>query len=183
MTSPSRALGLAALAILAVTALASCAGTASGSPRTKPNRAETIAVIQASGFEGSGGRLEMGAPWVQLWTKRQLPEQIQRCEAVGFLVEQCTASHPLDLRVFAMSSRDRSTLYGYYLTFLDRCLDAHGHAVDSIPSRAAFLRSVGDAEPWSPYDTVFVGSRTEWYALSDACPPVPTALAGVEPGQ
>jgi hypothetical protein len=176
MTSRSRAIALAVVALLAASALASCSARGAG-PRTTPNDAELSAVIRASGFSADG-RLELGAPWVQLWTQAQLPWAIERCLEQGVPVDPCYAAHPIDTRVYAMSEAQRSELYGYYLTFLDRCVLAQGFHVARIPERAAFLSAVNDGRPWSPYDRVTVETRTEWYALSDACPPVPADIDG-----
>lgn len=172
MTSVSSMIGLAAVAVVTTIALVACAAT----PRTTPNDAELTAVIRASGFVDSGGRLELGAPWVQLWTQAQLPGVLSQCVGRGLVVDDCYAAHPVDTRVFAMNEPQRVELYGYYLTFLDRCLASRGYHVDRIPSRAAFLSAVNDGSPWSSYDAVTVGTRAEWYALSDACPPVPSAI-------
>lgn len=176
MTSRSRAIAAAAVVVVVVVgALAGCT-TSGAAPRTTPNAAELSAVIRASGFDGTGGRIELGAPWVQLWTQSQLPGAITACLQQGVLVDPCYAAHPVDTRVYAMSSSQRVELYGYYVTFLDRCLLAQGFHVDRIPERAAFLSAINDGRPWSPYDRVTTATRAEWYALSDACPPVPAAI-------
>jgi len=175
MTSRSRVVAVAAVALLAAAALAACATTGSP-PRTTPNESELSAVIRASGFGGSGGRLELGAPWVQLWTPEQLPAALGRCVGEHLAVDACYAAHPVDTRVYAMSQAQRDQLYGYYLTFLDRCLTAQGYRMDRIPQRDAFLSGINDGKPWSPYDHVTVDTREQWYALSDACPPVPATI-------
>ena len=175
MTPRSRSIVLAVVASLTTAALAACAPTVPG-PRTAPNEAELSAVIRASGFDGTEGRLELGAPWIQLWTPQQLPAVLGRCVARGEPVDACYAAHPVDTRVYAMSEAQRVELYGYYLTFLDRCLTAQGLRVARIPERAPFLSGINDGTPWSPYDSVTVETRSEWYALSDACPPVPAPI-------
>lgn len=180
MTSASRAVRLgvcsrvvvAALAVVATVATAGCAGVGS-STRDAPNGAEEMAVTRASGATSADGRLELGAPWVQLWTKRQQHDVIEECLRTRSSVDACYAAHPVDSRVFWMNARERSELYGYYLTFLDRCLISQGYRVGKVPDRVAFLNTIRDGDPWSPYDGVVVGTRTDWYALSDACPPVP----------
>ena len=175
MTSRSRAITLVVVALLAAPALAACA-TTGASPRTTPNEAELSAVIRASGADGSEGRLQLDAPWVQLWTNNQLSAVIGVCLERGVSVDACYAEHPVDTRVYAISTAQRSELYGYYLTILDRCLTARGFRVGSIPQRAAFLSGINDGTPWSPYDVVAVETRSDWYALSDACPPVPADI-------
>ena len=67
-------------------------------------------------------------------------------------------------------------LYSYELTTLRPCLLAHGYPMRSMPSRVDFEALLRIEKPWSPYDTVMVPSRAAWYALSDACPPLPAAL-------
>ncbi len=175
MTPKSRAVAVAVVAILATSAIAACATTGT-TPRTTPNEAEQSAVIRASGFGGDDGQLQLDAPWVQLWTQAQLPAAIGLCLERGVPVDPCYAAHPVDTRVFAMSEPQRIQLFGYYLTFLDRCVLAQGFRVDRIPQRAAFLSAINDGMPWSPYDRVTVKTRAEWFALSDACPPVPADI-------
>ncbi len=179
MRSGPRAVVLAAVSLLATAALAACAATGAApasAPRSAPNESEQTAVIRASGFDGSGGRLELGAPWVQLWTQQQLPAAIESCLRSGVPVDACYAAHPVDSRVYAMNEAQRVQLYGYYLTSLDRCLTARGFRIGRIPERIAFLSGINDGKPWSPYDSVTVGTRAEWYLLSDACPPVPATI-------
>jgi hypothetical protein len=182
MTPTSRWGALAVVALLATAAFSACA-TDRPVLRATPNEAELSAVIRASGFDGSGGRLELGAPWIQLWTQAQLPAAIGLCLDRGIPVDPCYAAHPVDTRVYAMSAPQRAELYGYYLTFLDRCLVARGFRVGRIPERAAFLTAINDGRPWSPYDGVTVETRGDWYALSDACPPVPADIdEALQPG-
>jgi hypothetical protein len=182
MTSASRMAGIGVLsrivlAALAAVTLAGCASTGIGSSmRDLPNAVELRAVLRASAGQSADQRADLAAPWVQLWTRRQLPSRIEECLRTGSTVSACYAAHPVDSRVFAMSERERFRLYCYYLTSLDRCLSSRGYRIGKIPDRDVFLIEVHDDAPWSPYDGVVVGTRAEWYALSDACPPVPSRI-------
>lgn len=92
------------------------------------------------------------------------------------IVARCAAAVPLDDRVLRLKPRDWDALYSYELTTLRPCLVARGYPVRRIPTRDTFERRLRAQHPWSPYDDVTVPTRFAWYALSDACPPLPAAL-------
>jgi hypothetical protein len=46
-----------------------------------------------------------------------------------------------------------------------------------MPSRARFENLLRASAPWNGYDLVVVKNRAAWYALSDACPALPAAIA------
>jgi hypothetical protein len=94
------------------------------------------------------------------------------------LVHGCVARYPVDFRLFSVPARDRGALYAYDLTVLRRCLLAHGQAVPAMPSRERFENMLRANAPWNAYDLVRVTTRAEWYALVDACPALPPAIAG-----
>jgi hypothetical protein len=96
--------------------------------------------------------------------------------AAARIVARCAAATPLDDRVLRLEHRDWDALYSYELTVLRPCLLARGYDVTRMPTRAAFEQRLRGKHPWSPYDTVTVPTRFVWYALSDACPPLPSAL-------
>jgi hypothetical protein len=93
------------------------------------------------------------------------------------IIERCAGATPLDDRVLRLPPDDGNALYSYYLTTLRPCLLAHGYSVSAMPSRAVFAEALRAQQPWSPYDIVTVPTRSAWYALSDACPALPAALA------
>ena len=93
------------------------------------------------------------------------------------IVARCAAATPLDDRVLHLARADWDALYSYELTTLRPCLLARGFHVSAMPTRADFERRLRDRRPWSPYDTVSVPTRFAWYAVSDACPALPEALA------
>ena len=92
------------------------------------------------------------------------------------IVARCAAATPLDDRVLRLEREDWDVLYSYELTTLRPCLLARGFPVTRMPSRADFEYRISTQHPWSPYDTVIVPTRFAWYALSDACPPLPPTL-------
>lgn len=94
------------------------------------------------------------------------------------LVDGCVARYPVDFRLFSVPVRDRGALYAYDLTVLRRCLLAHGQSVPAMPSRERFENMLRASAPWNAYDRVRVMTRAEWYALVDACPALPNAIAG-----
>ncbi len=94
------------------------------------------------------------------------------------LVDGCLAAYPVDSRLFAVPARDRAALYSYDLTVLRHCLLAHGQQVPRLPTRERFDNLMRASAPWNAYDLVVVKSRAEWYALADACPALPPAIAG-----
>jgi len=93
------------------------------------------------------------------------------------IIARCAAATPLDDRVLRLARADWDALYSYELTTLRPCLLARGYHVSRMPSRVDFEQRLRDRHPWSPYDTVTVPTRFAWYALSDACPALPVALA------
>ena len=93
------------------------------------------------------------------------------------LVDGCVADHPIDFRLFSVPRKDRGALYAYDLTVLRRCLLAHGQTVAKLPSRERFENMLRASAPWNAYDQVRVKTRAEWYALVDACPALPPAIA------
>lgn len=93
------------------------------------------------------------------------------------IIARCAAATPLDDRVLHLAPSDWDALYSYELTTLRPCLLARGFPVSRMPSRTDFEQRLRDRHPWSPYDTVSVPTRFAWYALSDACPALPAALA------
>ena len=94
------------------------------------------------------------------------------------LVDGCIAEFPIDFRLVSVPARDRGALYAYDLTVLRRCLLAHGQPVPPMPSRERFERLLPETLPWNAYEQVRVSTRAEWYALVDACPALPPAIAG-----
>ncbi len=94
------------------------------------------------------------------------------------LVDGCIATYPVDSRLFFVPERDRNALYAYDLTVLRRCLLAHGQLVPRMPSRDQFDTLLSAKTPWNAYEQVRVDTRAEWYALADACPALPAAIAG-----
>lgn len=92
------------------------------------------------------------------------------------VIDACRAETPIDLRTARVPASRGDALYSYDQTVLRRCLVAHGQPIDPAPSRSTFLRDRRNGVTWSPYDQVFVRTRAEWYALSDACPTLPPAL-------
>lgn len=94
------------------------------------------------------------------------------------LVDGCIARFPVDSRLFSVPEHDRDALYAYDLTVLRRCLLAHGQVVPRMPSRDQFDTLLRAKTPWNAYEQVRVSARAEWYALADACPALPSAIAG-----
>ena len=97
--------------------------------------------------------------------------------AIQRLVDSCIAAYPVDFRLGALPARDRSALYSYDLTVLRRCLIVHGQQVPRMPSRVRFENLLRASAPWNAYDLVVVKDRAAWYALADACPAFPPAIA------
>lgn len=97
--------------------------------------------------------------------------------AVGRLLDSCVAAYPIDRRLWLVPEGDRGALYSYDLTVLRRCLQAHGQRVPKMPSRTRFENLLRASAPWNAYDLVVVENRADWYALSDACPALPPAIA------
>jgi len=93
------------------------------------------------------------------------------------IIARCAAATPLDDRVLRVVPTGWDALYSYELTTLRPCLLARGFPVSRMPTRADFEQRLRDRHPWSPYDTVSVPTRFAWYAVSDACPAFPAALA------
>jgi hypothetical protein len=93
------------------------------------------------------------------------------------LVDGCVATTPIDARRLLVPLKDATALYSYDLTSLRRCLIEHGHSVPPVPDRATYESLLRGNGPWSPYDQVRVHDRAAWYALSDACPALPAAIA------
>jgi len=94
------------------------------------------------------------------------------------LIDGCVAEFPVDFRLFSVPPRDREALYAYDLTVLRRCLLSHGQPVGRMPTRARFESLLRGNTPWNAYEQVRVTTRAEWYALVDACPALPPAIAG-----
>ncbi len=94
------------------------------------------------------------------------------------LVDGCVAATPIDARRLLVPSRDGDSLYSYDVTVLRRCLLEHGQRIAPVPARADYEKLLKASKPWSPYDQVVVPHRDAWFALSDACPPLPPAIAG-----
>lgn len=101
------------------------------------------------------------------------PDEAESARIVG----RCAAATPLDDRVLRLDPGDWDALYSYDLTTLRPCLIARGFPVGRTPSRTDFERRLRAQHPWSPYDAVMVPTRFAWYDISDACPPLPAALA------
>jgi len=97
--------------------------------------------------------------------------------AVGRLLDSCLAAYPVDRRLWLVPEEDRGALYSYDLTVLRRCLLAHGQRVPRLPGRTRFENLLRASAPWNAYDLVVVADRAQWYALSDACPALPPAIA------
>ena len=97
--------------------------------------------------------------------------------AIQRLVDSCIAAYPVDFRLGRLPAGDRDALYSYDLTVLRRCLIAHGQQVPRMPSRVRFENLLRASAPWNAYDLVVVKNRTAWYALADACPALPPAIA------
>ena len=97
--------------------------------------------------------------------------------AVLRIVDSCIAAYPVDFRLGSVPARDRDALYSYDLTFLRRCLIAHGHRVPRLPNRTRFENLMKASAPWNAYDLVVVEDRAGWYALADACPALPAPIA------
>ena len=97
--------------------------------------------------------------------------------AVGRLLDSCLAAYPTDRRLWLVPQNDRAALYSYDLTVLRRCLLAHGQRVPRLPGRTRFENLLRASAPWNAYDLVVVTNRAQWYALSDACPALPPAIA------
>ena len=98
--------------------------------------------------------------------------------AIQRLVDGCIAAYPVDYRLAQLPARDRGALYSYDLTVLRRCLIAHGQRVPVLPSRFRFENLLRASAPWNAYDLVVVKDRAAWYALADACPALPSPIAG-----
>ena len=125
------------------------------------------------------GRPALGIPSYRIVGSGSEPDEAEAAR----IIERCAAATPLDDRVLRLAPGDGDALYSYELTVLRPCLLAHGYSVSSMPARADFEHRLRNQTPWSPYDTVTVPNRSAWYALSDACPPLSTALdAQVPPG-
>ncbi|MEO6114870.1 MAG: hypothetical protein ABIP33_00640 [Pseudolysinimonas sp.] len=90
------------------------------------------------------------------------------------VIDECRAQTPIDTRVSRLPPTRADGLYSYDRTVLRRCLIEHGQPIDPAPSRSRYLQQLRDGTIWSPYDQVFVQTRAEWYALSDACPSLPS---------
>ena len=95
----------------------------------------------------------------------------------GRIIDACRAQTPVDDRMLRLPMSDAPGLYSYDLTVLRPCLISHGFEVSLPPSRQGFEALLQAHTPWSPYDHVVVTSRLAWYALSDACPAIPAAIA------
>ncbi len=125
------------------------------------------------------GRPALGIPTYRIVGSGSEPDEAEAAR----IIERCAAATPLDDRVLRLPGGDGDALYSYELTTLRPCLLAHGYSASRMPARADFERRLQAQAPWSPYDTVIVPTRSTWYALSDACPPLPAALnAAVSPG-
>ena len=125
------------------------------------------------------GRPALGIPSYRIVGSGSEPDEAEAAR----IIERCAAATPLDDRVLRLAPGDGDALYSYELTTLRPCLLAHGYSVSSMPARADFEQRLRNQTPWSPYDTVTVPTRSAWYALSDACPPLPAALnSAVSPG-
>lgn len=96
---------------------------------------------------------------------------------VQLLASECFAATPVDDRVWRLAVSSWAALYSYDVTVLRRCLMAHGESVLRPPGRARFEHLLRTGAPWSPYDGVVVKDRAAWFALSDACPALPTSLS------
>ena len=92
-------------------------------------------------------------------------------------MQGCVASTPIDTRRLLLPRRDGGALYSYDLTVLRRCLIEHGQTVPPVPDRVDYEATLRAGSPWSPYDRVRVTTRAVWYALSDACPALPSSIA------
>ena len=97
--------------------------------------------------------------------------------AIQRLVDSCIAAYPVDFRLGRLPARDRDALYSYDLTVLRRCLISHGQQVPRMPSRVRFENLLRASAAWNAYDLVVVKNRAAWYALADACPALPPAIA------
>ena len=92
------------------------------------------------------------------------------------IVEGCIAAAPVDDRILRVPNRAWAAVYAYDVTFLRRCLLAHGQRSAATPTRAEFDELLAFGASWSPYDTVVVQKRAAWYALADACPAFPPEI-------
>jgi hypothetical protein len=110
----------------------------------------------------------------ELSSLKELPSGFQ---SPARLVDRCVATTPIDARRLLVPRKDAAALYSYDVTSLRRCLLEHGHSVPPVPDRASYESLLRGNSPWSPYDQVRVHDRAAWYALSDACPALPTAIA------
>jgi hypothetical protein len=64
-----------------------------------------------------------------------------------------------------------SALYDLYLGVQVPCLEAHGIAVSSPPSRQVFIDTYGTDDMWIPYASVsHTIADADWLALNTACP-------------
>jgi hypothetical protein len=92
------------------------------------------------------------------------------------IVDGCIATAPVDDRILHVPRREWPALYSYDVTFLRRCLLAHGQSPESAPSRSEFGELLASGASWSPYDAVAVRNRAAWYSLADACPAFPPEI-------
>ena len=145
-----------------------------------PTAMQTCAAAQSHGqLAVTIGRPALGIPTYRIVGSGSEPDEAEAAR----IIERCAAATPLDDRVLRLPRGDSDALYSYELTTLRPCLLAHGYSVRKMPARADFAQLLRAQTPWSPYDTVIVPSRSIWYALSDACPPLPPALeSAVSPG-
>lgn len=92
-------------------------------------------------------------------------------------IDRCVADTPIDTRRLLVPRRDWDALYSYDVTVLRRCLLEHGQRIAQVPARTQYEGLLRASTPWSPYDQVAVPDREAWFALSDACPALPPAIA------
>jgi hypothetical protein len=140
--------------------------------------------MQNCAADQSHGQLSLtfGLPGLSLPSYRIVGSGSEPNEAeAARIIERCAGATPMDDRVLRLP-RDRwDQLYSYELTTLRPCLLAHGYPVRAMPGRTDFESRLRTEQPSSPYDTVVVPTRSAWYALSDACPPLSSGLDSAVP--
>lgn len=135
--------------------------------------------MQNCAADESHGQLSLtfGLPGLSLPSYRIVGSGSEPNEAeAARIIERCAGATPLDDRVLRLPPDRWNALYSYELTTLRPCLLAHGYSVTSMPGRTDFESRLRTEQPSSPYDTIVVPTRSAWYALSDACPPLSAAL-------
>jgi hypothetical protein len=139
-----------------------------------PTQLQTCAAAQSHGqLVVTVARPELGIPSYRIVGSGSEPNEAEAAR----IISRCATATPLDDRVLRLNSADWDALYSYELTTLRPCLLAHGYPVRRMPARVDFEQLLRAQAPVSPYDTVVVPTRSAWYALSDACPALPSVLS------